>query len=76
MSQAALVIIAVAEELADLARRSMPVLRKGETVRREWFKNAVFYRETDLKGRKFVAEFDFRLRKSRRTSVKNAISNA
>ena len=69
MKQAALVLIAVAKELSEMAKRSLPVLRKGETVRREWFKDATLYRETDLNGRRFIAEFNFRQRKSRRISV-------
>ena len=47
MKRASLVLIAVAKELSDLAKRSLSVLRKGETVQREWFRNATFYRKTD-----------------------------
>ena len=56
----------MATELAELAKNSMPVLRKGEVVLREWFKvkGGIFYRETNLKGCKYVAEFNFRQRKN------------
>ncbi|MBR1438415.1 MAG: hypothetical protein IJ587_07740 [Synergistaceae bacterium] len=69
MRQAALVLIAVAKELSEMAKRSLPVLRKGETVQREWFKDATLYRETVLNGQRFIAEFNFRQRKSRRMLV-------
>lgn len=66
MKRASLVLIAVAKELSELAKRSLPVLRKGETVQREWFKDATFYRETNWNGQRFIAEFNFQQRKSRR----------
>lgn len=59
-----IVLLAVAIELAELAKNSLPALRKGETVQREWFKNATFYRETNFDGEKFVAQFNFLQRKS------------
>ena len=58
----AIVLIAVATELAKLAKNSLPALRKGETIQREWLKDAVYYRETSFKGQKFVAAFNFRNR--------------
>ena len=54
------VLYAVATELAELAKNSLPALRKKEIIHREWFKNATLYRETDLKGQRFIAKFDFR----------------
>ena len=75
MSQAAIVLLSVANELSELAKNSMPVLRKGEVIRREWFKDATLYRETDLKGRRFIAEFNFRQRKSCRTLAVDANLN-
>ena len=76
MTEISSVLLAVATELAELAKNSMPVLRKGEVVLREWFKDGIFYRETNLKGCKYVAEFNFRQRKTCRTQVRNANSNA
>ena len=64
MTRASLVLLVIATELAELAKNSLPALRKKEIVRREWFKNATLYRETDLNGRRFIAKFDFRRRKS------------
>ena len=69
MSPALSVLLAVATELAELAKTSLPVLRKGETVQREWLEDAIFYRETSLDGRKFIAQFSFRQRESCRVAV-------
>ena len=70
MSQAPMILLIVATELSNLAKSSLPKLRKGETVQREWFKDATFYRETNLNGQKFIAQFNFLQRKSYRTLVK------
>ncbi len=75
MTQASLVLLAVATELSELAKASLPALREGETVQREWFKDATFYRETDMDGQKFLAQFNFPQRKSRRALVKGGYSN-
>ena len=64
------VLFAVATELSELAKTSLPSLRKGETVQHEWFEDATFYRETSLNGQKFITQFDFRQRKSRRVAMK------
>ena len=63
-NQASLVLLAVATELSELARKSLPALREGETVQREWFKDATLYRETIMNGQRFIAQFDFRQRKA------------
>ena len=70
MNHASQVLLAIATELSELAKTSLPALRDGETVQREWFKDATFYRETDLNGQKFIAQFNFSQRKSYRTLVK------
>ena len=75
MMQASLVLLAVATELAEMAKNNLPALRKREVIRREWFKNAVLYRETDLNGRKFISRFDFRKRESCRSLVKRGNEN-
>ena len=64
MKQTLLVLFAVATELSELAKASLPALREGETVQREWFENATFYRETNLDGQKFMAQFNFHQRKA------------
>lgn len=58
-------------ELATLARASLPKLNNGEEIRREWYENGMFYRETVLGDAIFVCSYDFRQRKSRRVAVKN-----
>ena len=63
MKLASQVLLAIATELSELAKASLPALRKRETVRREWFKNATLYRETTLDGRTFIAQFNFPKRK-------------
>ena len=65
-----MVLLAVATELSELAKASLPTLRKGETVQREWFKDATFYRETELEGQRFIAQFNFLQRKSLRVLTK------
>ncbi len=75
MTQASLVLLAVATELSELAKASLPALQKGETVQREWFEDATFYRETDLDGQKFIAQFNFPQRKSYRTLVEGGYTN-
>ena len=64
ISRASSVLLAVAIELSELAKTSLPALQKGETVRREWFKDETFYRETELKGQKYIAQFNFPQRKA------------
>lgn len=63
------VLYAVATELAKLAKDSLPKLRNGEEVLREWYDSGVYYRETSLNGKVFISQFDFRQRKSRRAAV-------
>lgn len=69
MSSTPAVLLAVATELAEQAKAEMPELRDGERVRREWYKNGIYYRETTLDGETYQSQYDFRQRKSRRMAV-------
>lgn len=69
MNAAPAVLFAVATELAELAKSSMPKMREGEKIQREWFENGVYYRETALGDEVFRSHYDFRQRKSRRVAV-------
>ena len=53
----------VARELAELAKSSMPKIRKGETVKREWLQDGIYYRETICDGKSYQTRFDFWQRK-------------
>ena len=66
MAQALLILLTVATELSELAKINLPVLHKGEMIQREWFRNATYYRKTNLNGKKYIAQFNFIKRKSRR----------
>ena len=63
MNHASQVLLAVATELSELAKASLPALREGETMQHEWFRDATFYRETNLSGQRFIAQFNFLERK-------------
>ena len=63
------VLLAVAKELAAQAKSEMPEMREGETIRREWYENGVFYRETQMNEEVFQSQYDFRQRKSHRLVV-------
>lgn len=69
MTAASAVLFAVATELAKEAHAALPKLCDGERVQREWLENGIYYRETSYNGEKFISQFDFRQRKSRRTAV-------
>lgn len=69
MKAAPAVLLAVATELASQAKSSLPKLNDGEEIRREWYEDGVFYRETALNGDVFRYQYDFRQRKSRRVAV-------
>jgi hypothetical protein len=58
LKTAAVVIAAVAKELAQKARDCMPNLREGEVIRREWYENGIYYRETSHVTHKY----DFKLK--------------
>jgi hypothetical protein len=69
MTAATSVLLAVATELAQQAKSSMPEIREGERIQREWYENGVYCRETALDDKLFLSQYDFRQRKSRREAV-------
>ncbi len=69
MTAAPAVLLAVATELAKTAKDSMPKMREGEYVKREWFDNGIYNRETVLNSDVYLAQYDFRQRKCRRVAV-------
>lgn len=69
MTTAPTVLLAVATELAELAKSSMPKLREGERIRQEWYENGIYYRETTLGDEVFRSQYDFRQRKIRQVAV-------
>ena len=54
------VLFAVANGLAQTAKDSLPELRDGERIKREWFSDGVYYRETVFDGEIFTSQYDFR----------------
>lgn len=60
----AAVLLAIATELAESAKTSLPKLRDGEIIKQEWLDNGIYYRETEMDGKIFLGQYDFRLRKS------------
>lgn len=62
MKNALRILFSVAEELAELARSSVPAIRKDEQVQREWLEDGIYYRETLFKGQTFLSQFDFKRR--------------
>ena len=69
MNAASAVLFAVATELANQAKGSLPELREGEKVQREWFEGGIYKRLTTLGGRTFLIKLDFRKKKGRRGGV-------
>lgn len=69
MNAASAVLFAVATELANQAKDSLPELREGEKVQREWFEDGIYKRLTTFEGRTFLSQFDFRQKKSHRVAV-------
>lgn len=67
MSALPSVLLAVAAELANMAKANLPELNDGEEIRREWYADGMYYRETALDGVIFTYQYDFRQRKSHRT---------
>ena len=59
-----MILRSVAEELAELALSSVPKIRSGEKIKREWLKDGVYNRETTFEGKNFLAQFDFKTRTS------------
>lgn len=62
MTGAAASLLAVAKELAQQAKDSLPNIREGEQIRREWYKNGVYFRETLFDGEIYLSQYDFRRR--------------
>ena len=54
MNAASAVLFAVATELANQAKDSLPELREGEKVQREWFEDGIYKRLTTFEGRTFL----------------------
>lgn len=65
MKSALALLFAVAAELADLAKSSMPEMRKNEVIKREWLEDGIYYRETVFNNETYQVQFDFRKRKCR-----------
>lgn len=63
MKAALRILFVIAEELAEKARSSVPKLRDGEVVTREWLVDGVYHRETALGGKTCHAQYDLRERK-------------
>ncbi len=68
MNAAAAVLLAVAEELAQTAKDSLPELRDGEQIQKEWYAGGVYYRETVFDGKVYLSQYDFKTKEV--TSVK------
>ncbi len=75
MTPAPAVLLAIATELAKSAKDSMPELREGEHIKREWFKDGVYCRETTLNDEVYIAQYDFKQRKCCQTKVCDRNSN-
>ena len=67
MSALPSVLLAVAAELANMAKANLPKLNDGEEIRREWYADGMYYRETALDGVIFIYQYDFGKKKSHRT---------
>ena len=64
MNNAIRVLISVAEELAELARSSVPKMRQGEYIQREWLEDGIYYRQSVFNDEIILTRFDFRKRKA------------
>ena len=58
------VLYAIAEELAKKAMDSLPKIREGEEIQKEWYENGVYYRETSFDGKTYLSQYDFRQNKA------------
>lgn len=65
MKTAAVVLLAVAKELAKQAVDSMPELQEDEVLLREWYEDGIYYRETRYNGISTTYSYDFRHKKIR-----------
>ena len=55
-------LLVVAKELAESATNSLPELREGELIKKEWLKDNIYCRETIHKNKVYHAKFDFHRR--------------
>lgn len=69
MTPVSAALFAVATELAKSAKESLPEMRDGEELRREWYNDGIYYRETAYQGKRFLSQYDFRQRESRQEAV-------
>lgn len=69
MTTVSATLFAVATELAEMARNSMPEMRDGEELCREWYNGGIYYRETIYKSQTFISQYDFRQHTCRQTAV-------
>lgn len=69
MTEVSAVLLAVATELAEQAKNSLPEIQEGEQIRREWLENGIYSRETVLNGETFLSQYDFRQRACRRIAT-------
>jgi len=69
MTEIAAVLLAVANELAEQAKNSLPKIQKGEQIFREWLENGIYSRETVFNGETFLSQYDFRQRVCRRVAA-------
>ena len=69
MSVISTVLFTIATEIAKQAKDSMPELRDGEIIQREWYDDGIYYRETTLNGKLFQSQYDFRKRKSSQITI-------
>lgn len=76
ISTIAAVLSTVAQELAQTAKDSLPELREGERIRREWYKDGVYYRETALDGEIFLSQYDFKQREGGQCGIGSELSAA
>ena len=69
MNTFSVVLCEIAQEIANRAKRELPPLNIGETVKREWIEKGIYYRETEISGCSFLASYDFGQKKSRYEAV-------
>lgn len=69
MSVISTVLFTIATELAKQAKDSMPEIRDGEIIQREWYEDGIYYRETTLNDKVFQSQYDFRKRKSSQITI-------
>lgn len=75
MKAAPAVLLAVASELAALAKGGMPEMQEGEVIKREWLERGCYVRETVIGGKVKQARYDFRKRKNHSVSGESEVIN-